>query len=654
MKDGEEAFLSNESREQDKPPTNNNERGIVITDVNATKKQGAIPKTKNNSTENTNTANQASSQPPARTEEDEYNVNSNPSPINAKTTKREEHEPEVFGDLVHTIAVQSLLAQFSHAQVRADFICGKFGINVNPNILPALDIVRCSLCPRFHGRICELTDMVNVSAAMDMCKLLDQADEIFDIGESDVHLTYKEWNQTLQTIATDRYWVRVPAAERCVHIVNSDAEGSHRTQAAATKSTSILNDDKSTVKKEKGDEISKSENSKDKSKSNSKMKKVEEIILSTSETEGSSSDHKIVVKKHKKSKRHRTTGDSDSATSSNTSPQRHRRKDTREVVTPPPFDINGSITPKEFFESFESFFKKKFKGNVYDQTQKLSEFFSGELLAVFNAKGGRRLKYPEMKAEIIDYCKKLKVGGKSYWRKKFSKAEPETSEAWNIFGMRLIELAERAYPNDKKECANHLREQFLKTVPAVVTTKVRDTERSLKATSNGRQNHLSFSAIMEIAKDIQQQQQERQQLVLMSAEPNKYLKDDQESSSDNVPVKSRVFHAKGRSAGRRGPSKTSKQQATSKKQQSQVSSPTKSGTKAGPSGIRLSAANREPKICSNCGIYNHSLSECWRAKNACLICGKDHLMNDCPRFDPDYKTSRESSDPNLNEQVSAP
>ena len=72
---------------------------------------------------------------------------------------------------------------------------------------------------------------------------------------------------------------------------------------------------------------------------------------------------------------------------------------------------------KDYLSTFESFFTSKFKGSSYDQTQKLAEFISGDLLTVFNARGGIKLKYNDMKAQLLDYYKKQKVGSKSYWKK---------------------------------------------------------------------------------------------------------------------------------------------------------------------------------------------------------------------------------------------
>ena len=53
--------------------------------------------------------------------------------------------------LSKAIALQSLLAKFSHPMIRADFVNGKFGWNINLTLLPQLDELRWSLVPRWQS-----------------------------------------------------------------------------------------------------------------------------------------------------------------------------------------------------------------------------------------------------------------------------------------------------------------------------------------------------------------------------------------------------------------------------------------------------------------------------------------------------------------------
>jgi hypothetical protein len=75
-----------------------------------------------------------------------------------------------------------------------------------------------------------------------------------------------------------------------------------------------------------------------------------------------------------------------------------------------------------------------------------------------------------MKCQLLDYHRSHRVGGKCYWRQELAKASPTFDESWDIFGLRLVELAELAYPNDKKECASQLRQHFLEALPPSFTS----------------------------------------------------------------------------------------------------------------------------------------------------------------------------------------
>ena len=78
-------------------------------------------------------------------------------------------------------------------------------------------------------------------------------------------------------------------------------------------------------------------------------------------------------------------------------------------------------------------------------------------------------------------------------------ASPNEDESYDIFGMRL---AERAYPEDVRECAIRLRSLFFSVMPQVVVTMVNDAEGMLKATTSGVQKHLPFFGLTQMAKDL--------------------------------------------------------------------------------------------------------------------------------------------------------
>lgn len=458
------------------------------------------------------------------------------------------------------IKIQSMLSQFSHPKVRADFLNGKFNVTINPNLLQSIDELRWTLFPRWRGGELLVHDTIMESAARHCCWLIERRDEVMHIGHSDTDtsLTYAQWFDTLDLIASDKYWAKVPTDERCTHILSSDVE----------------------VKEQKQQKTDKSKGKEYPSTSSGRIK-IEEIVISSSSVDSSSSDNSV------------------SAASDNELVPRYnlrkRKKDSREVVKPPVFEMNGKTDLRDSLKRFELYFAKQFYGDTYDQTQKLADHISGELLTVYNARGGRKLKYNEMKKELLDYYKKQKVGSKKYWRKQFYEARPEANENYDIYGMRLVELAGHAFPTDKKESAQQLREHYLKTLPSIITSKVKDAERSVRATGHKRK-HLPFSTIMDIAKELQ-------------------------TSSENTKTVMWADNKDG-SQGTRGQQK-------------------REWRRRRPSPAAGGAA-RDTSLNNKKGGQNASKSQCWRANNMCLICGKDHLMNDCPRYNPNYKKNERS------------
>jgi hypothetical protein len=228
----------------------------------------------------------------------------------------------------------------------------------------------------------------------------------------------------------------MPVDERCIHILASDGEANIKRDSPAQKCIKPGTD--SCAMPRGGSSFGKSDDSGSSSRSNTpspmakprkgrnkvkkkraiskakKALKVEEIIISSSEPLSDSSLSKPV-----------------SSTSDNSDcedppmPDALRRQwqryaDNRKVVTPPKFSTNGKVNLKEFFTTFENYFEKKFSGTTYDQTQKLADFLDGDLLTVYHVRGGRKLKYSEMKRQLLDYHRSHRVGGKRYWRQELA------------------------------------------------------------------------------------------------------------------------------------------------------------------------------------------------------------------------------------------
>lgn len=141
-----------------------------------------------------------------------------------KSTFQPTHTELSVEMLVKVVSLQALLAQFSHLQVRADFINGCFGPGVNPDLLTLLDDFRWTVFPRWQqGGLAGSSDR-SKSAVSHLLRLLNRSRDLLNLNTftSDKSLSYDEWFSTLDSIASNSYWDRVPSEERCTHIIQND------------------------------------------------------------------------------------------------------------------------------------------------------------------------------------------------------------------------------------------------------------------------------------------------------------------------------------------------------------------------------------------------------------------------------------------------
>ena len=488
---------------------------------------------------------------------------------------------------VAVLAINSLLQQFASVKVRGDFLNGRFYTSPNPDLLPMIDRLRLVLSPRWIGGGFH-KNTPRMKVALDHCRLLlDQSPEMFTLTSDDgSNLTYAEWRAHLELLSKDRYWREVPPGERCGHLFNKE-------DYEATASVRDVPDTESYVKRIdcktnlKGNNPNKQRAS----------KKIEEIAVSS----GSSASDEGT-----ESSRSSSTNSSSSSSSYGRS-RRRKRNPKRSVVTPAIFEMDGRTTLADFLEVFEEYFKKKYAGNSYDQTQVLSEFLRGELLKIYEIRGGRRLKYRRMKEELLRYYKDQKIGSKTYWRKQLSQLVPESDEAYDLYGMRLAEAAKLAYPNDKKESASQLRKSFIKCLPPYIATKIMDAERASNA-ATGSHKYLPFTSVMRMAKDLQNSGV-KPRTVMWTSSSNS-----QQNLNRDKQVNSRTYTSR-------------------KHQQSPPHSPRRA-----PSTQNRPFTNG----CAYCHRPNHSAANCWRAAKLCLICGGNHRIENCDKYDPNFQSRSQS------------
>ena len=110
-----------------------------------------------------------------------------------------------------------------------------------------------------------------------------------------------------------------------------------------------------------------------------------------------------------------------------------------------------------------------------------------------------------MKEKLLSFYRTLKVKGKSYWKSQLFTSTLNNGEALDLYGIRLLGIAELAFPQSKKEYANQVRCKFLDSIPRTISTRILEAERAMKTFSGGKAKYLSFTSMMEMAKELQEE-----------------------------------------------------------------------------------------------------------------------------------------------------
>ena len=491
-----------------------------------------------------------------------------------------------------TLKLQSLLFQFIHPNVRADYLKGAFEVRpYSEDILSAMDKVRSICIPPWRGFPLSGVERCVSDSYFHIEKMLEECDLVFDLaGESPIVWSYKNWSFYFSSLESAQYWSRVNMDHvRVTALVVPNIPENPEMYVSEDSSPAGRPKYKESVKNSSGHAGCKP---KVKSEFTGRREQygrnscVESITLSdTSEdAESSSSDDSS------------SEGESYIARSR----RRQNKFSQKEIVKPRPFEMNGWQPFKQFLSSYERYFYSKFDGNSRDCTQELSDFLPLEMKMYYDALGGCRLKYSQMKRELKIWHKKHRKGGSKYWRDQLQKAECKPGESLRFYGMRLKELGQKAFPNSLQDCLKEIRYQFLKTVPKKFAKRIIHAEE-LRCVDGGRK--FKWAEIMKLAE--KEDDHAREDEVSDSGYRNRqvyYTRNVPElpnpPSPQHEPTKaSRTFHSTG----------FPKRNQTS------------------------NMKDRTP--CSWCGWNNHDYDNCWLRLGACLICGNyNHRKENCPRF----------------------
>lgn len=491
-------------------------------------------------------------------------------------TKRTEGNVEI---LSHVLALQSMLSQLDNPVVRS-YLVANWGL---PVTIEQIDQLRETLFPHWTGGTLRVAAQRRLSSVQHLNSIFSRSDAPFVLEGTILHemQSYNMWYRILSSLASLNIWNHVGSLEKADYDNVLDVKESKNAYGQIQGKLETPNR-----------KLSEKSGTRPSSRNHSRYKmkpKIEEFVVLTSSDSShsdSDADEEVYVSSRKKS--------SCRVSSS-------IRSSTKEVVTPPMFELDGKMHLKEFFVIYEDYFDRKFDGSEFDKTQELGKFLHGPLAEVFEIKGGRRLPYSVMKKELLYWYKQEKIGSKSYWRMQFDQCRPKSLESLDLYGMRLVELAQMAFPESPSSCARKLHHHFLASIPTAISSKIQDAERTLQMDPSRKIKHMAFSSITQMARDLQKQ------------------------SSQLMEPKSICFAGIGETLKTSHPFPVNEHGSRPKTQK--------------PRKIYNNSKfkNNEPMkyqvvSCTFCGKRNHSAANCWLAMNLCPLCGNDHEKEECPKF----------------------
>ena len=396
----------------------------------------------------------------------ETNDNSPQCEVTGRSSRSAEPTDDV--DLGKVIRIQSLLLQFRHPQVRSALLQGKFNVPADETtLLQQIDQLRWILLPAYDvssSRCCDI-------AAGHFTELLAKSQRRFAIGEGDVmRKAYSAWYDILELLADADFWRSTPMADRCVHFSSENSDDSPVLEPNALSKGGYGGARKKipVVKKEAGRGIS--------SQKVSRRAVIETITISDSDEDASSSEEEIVFNYN------------------------HNVVSTK-VVKPNIFVVDGQQHLKDFLSDYEHYFNRKFVGGSSRECARhLGDFLSGEVKEVYSRLCTSSCQYSYLKSELLRWYRTQKIGKRSYWRRELRKASLEPGEKLYLYGMRLMNMAQQGYDNDK-ECAREAREQFLRSVPGQFSREVRTIERHSRI-ERGYSFKLPWKSLMGLARDM--------------------------------------------------------------------------------------------------------------------------------------------------------
>lgn len=313
--------------------------------------------------------------------------------------------------------------------------------------------------------------------------------------------------------------------------------------------------------------------------------------------------------------------------------RRHRRDDQRDIGTmlenlrlnkeaipPGTFSGKDGASLKLFLSDYEKYFATKFDGNERQQAKHLGEYLTGRAKQVYEAVEGSRMKYSNLKDELLDWYRSEKTSSRSRGETEFEKANMSSSDTLKIYALRLERLAAKAYPDSLRERERQLCRKMWSSAPRAFVKVMNESERHISVVSHKKR--LDWNMIVK----------------LTEAEERQRKSWENPKSAGGSDEECAVWYS------RPGYSREVNLRKGELPNQNNGSSLIGRRDKYGPTVFHNSnrgsppgrnGGNNRPRsdipICQWCGRMGHLENSCWAKVGACLICGSsEHDKDRCP------------------------
>ena len=304
-------------------------------------------------------------------------------------------------------------------------------------------------------------------------------------------------------------------------------------------------------------------------------------------------------------------------------------KFSKEIVAPPPFELDSSTSFREFLKSFEKYFSHKFHGNEKEKSRQLGKFLRGRVKEAYNAIGGDNLKYRDLKPSMLEWYDSEKGSSRNRRRVEFDTCGILNGESVSIYCLRLERLARKAFPDARRERERNMYNKARETFPSALVEKIDNAQGLADAFGGSRLNWRNIKKLAENFDRAIREKSSNQRRALSSGEIDAqlYVSEYCSGQKDDVARKWTSYESEGLSRKTRPFER--KQYPVSKGNIGKGARAKTENTWSPTCASRVSF-NKQTNVCAWCSKQGHTEQKCWRKNNACLLCGsKHHYLKEC-------------------------